>query len=92
MRSTFVPLAALSVFLLPTLAPAQDAPRDYPICTHPGQDSCQNPGEGGAPGHSRASDYRGGPAAYGGMTMSHHHMVHHARHHHVMKKHRHHRH
>jgi len=40
------------------------SPDAYPLCTHPGQDQCQNPGEGGAPGRSRAADYSGGPSVY----------------------------
>jgi hypothetical protein len=38
--------------------------KDYPICHGAVQDSCQNPGEGGAPGQSRALDYwPGAPAS-----------------------------
>lgn len=36
----------------------------YPVCSATVQDSCQNRGEGGAPGVSRASDTKGGPPAY----------------------------
>jgi hypothetical protein len=31
--------------------------KSYPVCTALLQDSCQNPGEGGAPGRSRALGY-----------------------------------
>lgn len=34
--------------------PAEAMNKSYPICTSKMQDSCQNPGEGGAPGRSRA--------------------------------------
>ena len=38
----------------------------YPLCSRTIQDSCQNPGEGGAPGHSRALKYwPGKPASEG---------------------------
>jgi hypothetical protein len=41
--------------------------RDYPVCSRTIQDECQNPGEGGAPGHSRALPYwPGKPASEGG--------------------------
>lgn len=44
--------------------PASAMNKDYPICRGAVQDSCQNPGEGGAPGHSRALDYwPGAPAS-----------------------------
>ena len=38
--------------------PAADMNKAYPVCSRTVQDSCQNPGEGGAPGRSRASDTR----------------------------------
>jgi len=38
--------------------PASDMNKSYPVCTRALQDSCQNPGEGGAPGRSRASDVK----------------------------------
>jgi len=38
--------------------PAADMNKSYPVCSRTMQDSCQNPGEGGAPGRSRASDTR----------------------------------
>lgn len=37
--------------------------KEYPVCTATLQDSCQNPGEGGAPGRSRALDYWPGEPA-----------------------------
>ena len=65
--------------------PAPDAMnKSYPVCRGGMTDNCQNPGEGGAPGRSRASDTKGGSAA-GGMGMSHHHtMRHHKMRHHKM--------
>ena len=56
--------SVLTVVTAFTAAIAQEAAKPYPTCTTPGQDSCQNPGEGGAPGHSRAADYAGGPPVY----------------------------
>lgn len=44
--------------------PADAMNKSYPVCTSKMQDSCQNPGEGGAPGRSRASDHKGGRPAY----------------------------
>lgn len=35
-------------------APAPEANKTYPLCTARLQDNCQNRGEGGAPGRSRA--------------------------------------
>jgi hypothetical protein len=50
-----------------TPPPASALNRDYPVCTRKLQDSCQNPGEGGAPGRSRALPYwPGKPASEGG--------------------------
>ena len=47
--------------------PAELANKAYPICTAKMQDSCQNPGEGGAKGRSRALGYwPGKPASEGG--------------------------
>jgi hypothetical protein len=44
--------------------PASALDKDYPICRGAVQDSCQNPGEGGAPGRSRALDHwPGAPAS-----------------------------
>ncbi len=44
--------------------PASALNKDYPICRGAVQDSCQNAGEGGAPGHSRALDHwPGAPAS-----------------------------
>lgn len=37
--------------------------KTYPVCTRALQDSCQNPGEGGAPGRSRALGYWPGEPA-----------------------------
>jgi hypothetical protein len=39
------------------------ANKSYPVCTRKLQDECQNPGEGGAPGHSRALRYWPGKPA-----------------------------
>jgi len=39
------------------------ANRSYPVCTRKLQDECQNPGEGGAPGRSRALSYWPGKPA-----------------------------
>ena len=47
--------------------PASAMNKDYPVCSRTIQDSCQNPGEGGAPGRSRALKYwPGKPASEGG--------------------------
>lgn len=43
--------------------PASSMDKDYPICRGSVQDSCKNPGEGGAPGRSRALDYWPGEPA-----------------------------
>lgn len=40
-----------------TSAPGDAMNKAYPICTSKGQDSCQNPGEGGAAGRSRATNH-----------------------------------
>ncbi len=46
--------------------PASALNKDYPVCSRAIQDSCQNPGEGGAPGHSRAlKHWPGKPASEG---------------------------
>jgi hypothetical protein len=37
--------------------------KSYPVCTRALQDNCQNPGEGGAPGKSRALGYWPGEPA-----------------------------
>lgn len=62
--------------------PADAMNKTYPVCRRGMTDECQNPGEGGAPGRDRASDYKGGPAAHGGMSAGrgHHHRMHHRRH------------
>ncbi len=47
--------------------PASAFNKSYPVCTRELQDECQNLGEGGAPGHSRALKYwPGKPASEGG--------------------------
>lgn len=59
--------------------PADAMNKTYPVCRRGQTDECQNPGEGGAPGRSRASDYKGGQAE-GGMSGGrghHHHRKHH---------------
>jgi hypothetical protein len=53
-----------ALVIAPNAAFSQEVAKTYPVCSTPGQDSCQNPGEGGAPGHSRAADYAGGPPVY----------------------------
>lgn len=37
--------------------PAASLNKHYPVCSRKLQDNCQNPGEGGAPGRSRALPY-----------------------------------
>lgn len=50
-----------------TAPPASSLAKHYPLCTRRLQDNCQNPGEGGAPGRSRALGYwPGKPASEGG--------------------------
>ena len=67
--------------------PAPDAMnKSYPVCRGGMTDNCQNPGEGGAPGRSRASDTKRGPAV-GGMGLDHHHMMRHQMMHHKMMRH-----
>ena len=46
-----------------TAPPASAMNKTYPVCTRALQDSCQNPGEGGAPGRSRALGYWPGEPA-----------------------------
>src|SRR5687767_14977260 len=46
-----------------TPPPAQALNKTYPVCTRALQDNCQNPGEGGAPGRSRALGYWPGEPA-----------------------------
>lgn len=47
-----------------TPPPASAMNKTYPVCTRTLQDSCQNPGEGGAPGRSRAlGHWPGEPAS-----------------------------
>ena len=43
--------------------PPQAFNNTYPVCTRKLQDNCQNPGEGGAPGKSRALGYWPGEPA-----------------------------
>lgn len=43
--------------------PASALNKTYPVCTRQLQDNCQNPGEGGAPGKSRALGYWPGEPA-----------------------------
>ena len=46
-----------------TPPPASAMNKTYPVCRGAVQDSCQNPGEGGAPGKSRALSYWPGKPA-----------------------------
>jgi hypothetical protein len=46
-----------------TAPPPQAFNKTYPLCTRTLQDNCQNPGEGGAPGRSRALGYWPGEPA-----------------------------
>ena len=46
-----------------TPPPASAMNKAYPVCTRRLQDNCQNPGEGGAPGRSRALGYWPGEPA-----------------------------
>ncbi|MGX7895634.1 hypothetical protein [Tsuneonella sp. HG222] len=46
-----------------TPPPATAMNKDYPVCTAKMQDNCQNSGEGGAPGRSRALSYWPGKPA-----------------------------
>lgn len=46
-----------------TPPPASALNKTYPVCTRRLQDNCQNPGEGGAPGRSRALQYWPGEPA-----------------------------
>ena len=46
-----------------TAPPPQALSKTYPVCTRTLQDNCQNPGEGGAPGRSRALGYWPGEPA-----------------------------
>ena len=46
-----------------TPPPPQALNKPYPLCTRALQDNCQNPGEGGAPGRSRALGYWPGEPA-----------------------------
>lgn len=62
-----------------TAPPADAMNKTYPVCRRGQTDECQNPGEGGAPGRSRASDYKGGPAAHGMASGRGHHRKHHRR-------------
>ena len=72
--TTIVPGAASGAGAVVTTYPGNDngppaaaLNKTYPVCTRELQDECQNPGEGGAPGHSRALKYwPGKPASEGG--------------------------
>ena len=46
-----------------TSPPASAMNKTYPLCSRALQDNCQNPGEGGAPGRSRALGYWPGEPA-----------------------------
>jgi hypothetical protein len=46
-----------------TSPPQSAMNKRYPVCTRRLQDNCQNPGEGGAPGKSRALGYWPGESA-----------------------------
>ena len=46
-----------------TSPPTTALNKTYPVCTRTLQDNCQNPGEGGAPGRSRALGYWPGEPA-----------------------------
>ena len=46
-----------------TPPPASAMNKTYPLCSRALQDNCQNPGEGGAPGRSRALGYWPGEPA-----------------------------
>ena len=47
--------------------PAESLNKTYPVCRRGQTDNCQNPGEGGAPGRSRAlPSWPGKPASEGG--------------------------
>ena len=46
-----------------TAPPLASLNKSYPVCRGAVQDSCQNPGEGGAPGRSRALPYWPGEPA-----------------------------
>jgi len=46
-----------------TPAPVAELNKAYPLCSRTLQDNCQNPGEGGAPGRSRALGYWPGEPA-----------------------------
>lgn len=43
--------------------PASAEGKSYPVCSRTVTDACQNPGEGGAPGRSRALDHWPGEPA-----------------------------
>ena len=49
-----------------TPPPASALNKTYPVCRGAVQDECQNPGEGGAPGRSRALPYWPGKPSEGG--------------------------
>ena len=65
MKKFTVVIAGLAAFVMASgPASSQETVKSYPLCSSPGQDSCQNLGEGGAPGRSRAADYPGGPPVF----------------------------
>lgn len=68
--TTIVPGAASGAGAVVTAFPGNDTGppasalnKDYPVCSRTIQDECQNPGEGGAPGRSRALKYWPGKPA-----------------------------
>jgi hypothetical protein len=68
--TTVVTDAATGAGAVVTTIPGNDAGpppaalnKSYPKCSRTVQDECQNPGEGGAPGRSRALKYRPGHPA-----------------------------
>ena len=69
--TTVVPEAASGAGAVVTTFPGNvtappPANKHYPVCSRTIQDECQNPGEGGAPGRSRALKYwPGKPASEG---------------------------
>jgi hypothetical protein len=73
-------LGCVAVMAIPAVSSAQEG--SYPVCTSRLQDHCQNPGEGGAPGRDRASDWKGGPPVSGSRHEGTHRHHHHWRHHH----------
>ena len=56
--STLPPTTATTVDNALPPPPAAAMNKTYPLCTRTLHDNCQNPGEGGAPGRSRAADVK----------------------------------